>query len=71
MTGKSIETLDLRKKQERTSRHFKKMHIKKFIVVELKRRKQVENLVVFVELKRKKQDYLQISIRYQLTKYKT
>jgi hypothetical protein len=50
-----------------TSRHFKKMHIKK-VFVELKRRKQVENLAVFVELKRKKQNCLQFSIHYQETK---
>jgi hypothetical protein len=43
------------------------MHTKKNFV-ELKRRKQVENLAVFVELKRKKQDCLQFSIRYQETK---
>jgi hypothetical protein len=44
------------------------MHIKKNFV-ELKKRKQVENLAFFVELKRKNQDYLQFSIlRYQETK---
>jgi hypothetical protein len=43
------------------------MHIEK-VFIELKRRKQVENLAVFVELKRKKQDCLQFSIRYQETK---
>jgi hypothetical protein len=32
---------------------------------QLKRRKQVENLAVFVALKRKKQNHLQFSIRYQ------
>jgi hypothetical protein len=43
------------------------MQIKK-VFVELKRRKQVENLAVFVELKRKKSDCLQYSIRYLETK---
>jgi hypothetical protein len=43
------------------------MYIKK-VFVELKKRKQVENLAVLVELKRKKQDCLQFSIRYQATK---
>jgi hypothetical protein len=43
------------------------MHIKKFLVG-LKRKKQVENLAVFVELERKKQDCLQFSIRYQESK---
>jgi hypothetical protein len=43
------------------------MHIQK-VFVELKRRKQVENLAVFVEPKRKKQDCLQFPIRYQETK---
>jgi hypothetical protein len=43
------------------------MHIKK-VFVELKIRKQVENLAVFVELNRKKHDCLQFSIRYQETK---
>jgi hypothetical protein len=43
------------------------MHIKK-VFVGLKRRKQVENLAVFVELTRKKQDCLQFSIRHQETK---
>jgi hypothetical protein len=43
------------------------MHIN-FFFVELKRRKQVENLIVFVELKRKKHGCLQLSIRYQKTK---
>jgi hypothetical protein len=48
--------------------HFKKMHIKK-VFVELKRRKQGENSAVFVELKtKKKQDCLQLSIRYQENK---
>jgi hypothetical protein len=51
----------------KTSRHFKKMHIKKNFV-ELKGRKQAENLAVFVELKRRKQYWLQFSIRYQDTK---
>jgi hypothetical protein len=51
----------------KTSRHFKKMLIKK-VFVELKRRKQIENLAVFVELKRKKQYCHQFSIRYQETK---
>jgi hypothetical protein len=45
----------------------KKMFIQK-VFVELKRRKRVENLAVFVELKSKKQDCLQLSIRYQETK---
>jgi hypothetical protein len=40
------------------------MHIEK-VFVELKRRKKVENLGVFVEIKRKKLDCLQFSIRYQ------
>jgi hypothetical protein len=40
------------------------MYIKK-VFVELNRRKQVENLVVFVELKRQKQDCLKFSIFYQ------
>jgi hypothetical protein len=43
------------------------MHIKK-VFVGLKRRKQVENLAVLVEIKRKKQDCLQIFIRYQESK---
>jgi hypothetical protein len=43
------------------------MHIKR-VFVELKRKKQVENLTVFVELQRNKQDCLQFSIRYQETK---
>jgi hypothetical protein len=43
------------------------MPIKK-VFVELKRRNQVENLAVFVELKRKRQDCLQFSISYQGTK---
>jgi hypothetical protein len=43
------------------------MHIKK-VFVELKRRKKVENLVVFVEIKRKNQHCLQFSIRYQENK---
>jgi hypothetical protein len=43
------------------------MHIKK-VFVALKRRKQVGNLAVFVELKRKQQDCYQFSIRYQETK---
>jgi hypothetical protein len=43
---------------------FQKIHIKK-VLVELKRRKQVENLTVFVELKRKKQNFRQFSIRYR------
>jgi hypothetical protein len=54
-------------KKIKTSRHLKKMHIKK-VFVELKRRKQVENLVVFVELKRTKLYCHQFSIRYQETK---
>jgi hypothetical protein len=37
------------------------MHIKKVFV-------EVENLAVFVELKRKKQDSVQFSLRYQETK---
>jgi hypothetical protein len=41
------------------------MHIKKSFV-ELKRRKQLENLAVFVELKRKKQDCLLFSISKKL-----
>jgi hypothetical protein len=51
-----------------TSRHFKKMYFKK-VFVELKRRKQVENLAVFAELKSKKQDCLKFSICYQDTKF--
>jgi hypothetical protein len=47
-----ISKIDSRTKKIQTSRHFKKMHIKK-VLVELKRRKQVENIAVFVELKRK------------------
>jgi hypothetical protein len=43
------------------------MHIQK-VFIALKRRKQVENLAVFVKLKRKKQDCLQFSIRHQQTK---
>jgi hypothetical protein len=43
------------------------MHFKK-VFVELKRRKQVENLAVFAELKRKQHDWIQFSIRYQETK---
>jgi hypothetical protein len=39
------------------------MHIKE-VFVELKRRKPVENIAVFVQLKRKKQDCLQLPIRY-------
>jgi hypothetical protein len=42
------------------------MHIKK-VLVKLKRRKQVEYLAVFVELKSKKQDCFQFSIRIQET----
>jgi hypothetical protein len=41
------------------------MHIQK-VFVELKGRKQVENLAVFVELKRKKQDCLQVFYRYRM-----
>jgi hypothetical protein len=63
-----ISKIDSRTKKIQTSRHFKKMHIKK-VLVELKRRKQVENIAVFVELKRKKKDCLQFSIRYQKTKF--
>jgi hypothetical protein len=36
------------------------MHIEK-VFDEFKKRKQVENLAVLVELKRKKQEYLQFS----------
>jgi hypothetical protein len=43
------------------------MHIQK-VFIKLKRRKQVENVAVFVEFKRKKQDCLQFSILYQETK---
>jgi hypothetical protein len=43
------------------------MHIKK-VFFGLKRRKQVENLAVFAELKRKKPDCFQFSIRYQESK---
>jgi hypothetical protein len=62
-----ISKIDFRTKKIKTSRHFKKIQIKK-VFVELKRRKQVENLAVFVELKKKKQDCLQFSTRYQETK---
>jgi hypothetical protein len=43
------------------------MHIKK-VFVELKRRKQVEYLTVLIKLKKTKQDFHQLSIRYQKTK---
>jgi hypothetical protein len=43
------------------------MHIKKDFF-ELKRRRQVENLAVFVEIKRKKQDCLHFFILFQDTK---
>jgi hypothetical protein len=43
------------------------MHIKK-VFVELKRRKQAENLAVFVELERKKTRLPSNSIRYQESK---
>jgi hypothetical protein len=43
------------------------MHFKK-VFIKLKSRKQVENFAVFVELKRKIQDCLQFSLRYQETK---
>jgi hypothetical protein len=43
------------------------MHIQKDFI-ELKRRKQVENLAVFVKVNRNKQDCLQFSIRYPETK---
>jgi translation initiation factor IF-3 len=62
-----ISKSDFRTKKIKTSRHFKKTHIKK-VFVELKRREQVVNLAVFVELNRKKQECLQFSIRYQETK---
>jgi hypothetical protein len=45
------------------------MHIKN-VSVELKRRKEAENLEVFVELKRKKQDCLQFSTLWWLFKIK-
>jgi hypothetical protein len=56
-----ISSIDFCTKKIKTNRHFKKMHFKN-LFVELKRRKHVENLAVFVELKRKKQDCLQFSI---------
>jgi hypothetical protein len=43
------------------------MHIQK-VFIQLKSRKQVENLVVLSNLKEKKQDCLQFSIRFQETK---
>jgi 2C-methyl-D-erythritol 2,4-cyclodiphosphate synthase len=48
-------------KKDKNKQAFQKMRIKK-VFFELKRRKQVENFAVFVELKRKKQDCLQCSI---------
>jgi hypothetical protein len=56
--------INIRTKKIKTSRHFIKLHIKT-VLVELKRRYQAKNFAVFVEFKRKKQDCLQFSKRYQ------
>jgi translation initiation factor IF-3 len=63
-----ISKIDFRTKKLKTSRHFKKTHIKK-VFVKLKRREQVVNLAVFVELKRKKTRMP--SIFYTLSRNKT
>jgi hypothetical protein len=51
--GKTTSHTILQERRITTSRHLKKRHIKK-VFVELKRRKQVENIAVFVELKKNK-----------------